>query len=167
MRIIITEEQLKIIRESMSVGPTGDLNINGGMDNIIGKRVGEIFSTIHGINIISNKVIVYSKFFESNGDSFSAMYEAEEYLRKEGYDKGSMYMDYPIPFMRVGKTGVNDNGSTIIKTKYGEERPLIITKYDRLSKENWDDMDGALLVDPENPDFRDGNVYIIFFNFPE
>jgi hypothetical protein len=35
-----------------------------------------------------------------------------------------------------------------------------------LGKDNWNDMDGVLLVDPENPDFRDGNVYAIFFNFP-
>jgi hypothetical protein len=35
-----------------------------------------------------------------------------------------------------------------------------------LSKENWDEMDGAILPDPENIDFRDGNVYLIFFNFP-
>jgi hypothetical protein len=55
----------------------------------------------------------------------------------------------------------------MIITKYGEERPLVITKYDRLSRENWDEMDGAILVDPENPDFRDGNTYVIFFNFPD
>jgi hypothetical protein len=76
-------------------------------------------------------------------------------------------MDYPIAFVEKGKTGVDDDGTTMIITKYGEERPLVITKYDRLSRENWDEMDGAILVDPENPDFRDGNTYVIFFNFPD
>jgi hypothetical protein len=69
--------------------------------------------------------------------------------------------------MKKGKTGVDDSGSTMIMTRYGEERPLVITKFDRLGKDNWNDMDGVLLVDPENPDFRNGNVYVIFFNFPE
>jgi hypothetical protein len=167
MKIIITENQMDLLREAMSIGPEGELNISsGGMDNIIGKKVGDVFGSIKGINIIANKVIAYSKFFEGDGSSFSAIGDAESYLRKEGYDNGSMYMDYPIAFMRAGKTGVNDNGSSMITTKHGEERALVITKYDRLSRENWDEMDGAILVDPENPDFRDGNVYVIFFNFP-
>lgn len=158
---------MDLLREAMSIGPEGELNISsGGMDNIIGKKVGDVFGSIKGINIIANKVIAYSKFFEGDGSSFSAIGDAESYLRKEGYDNGSMYMDYPIAFMRAGKTGVNDNGSSMITTKHGEERALVITKYDRLSRENWDEMDGAILVDPENPDFRDGNVYVIFFNFP-
>jgi hypothetical protein len=168
MRIRITERQMGLLREAMSVGPEGELNItSGGMDNIIGKKIGDVFGSIKGVNIISDKVIAYSKFFESNGSSFSAIRNAEEYLDSEGYDKGSMYMDYPIAFMKAGKTGVDDGGSTMITTKHGEKRPLVITKYDRLSRENWDEMDGAMLVDPENPDFRDGNVYVIFFNFPD
>ena len=168
MKIIITEKQMMTLRESMSVGPGGELNISsGGMDNIIGKKVGEVFGSIPGVSIISDKPIAYSKFFESDGSSFSAISKAEKYLSSEGYDKGSMYMNYPIAFMKKGKTGVSDSGSTMITTKYGEERPLVITKYDRLGRENWDEMDGAMLVDPENPDFRDGNVYVIFFNFPE
>lgn len=157
-----------LLREAMSVGPEGELNISsGGMDNIIGKKVGDVFGSTKGVNIISDKPIAYSKFFESNGSSFSAIRNAERYLESEGYDKGSMYMDYPIAFMKAGKTGVDDDGTTMITTKHGEERALVITKYDRLSRENWDEMDGAILVDPENPDFRDGNVYVIFFNFPE
>jgi hypothetical protein len=168
MKIIITEKQMDLLREAMSVGPEGELNISsGGMDNIVGKKVGEVFSKLPGINIIGDKVITYSKFFEGDGSSFSAISHAEKYLDDEGYDKGSMQMDYPIAFVEKGKTGVDDDGSTMIITKYGEERPLVITKYDRLSRENWDEMDGAMLVDPENPDFRDGNVYVIFFNFPD
>lgn len=167
MRIKITERQMGLLRESMSVGPEGELNISGGMNNIVGKKVGDIFGSVPGVGIISDKKIAYSKFFEGDGSSFSAISKAEKYLRDEGYDKGSMMMDYPIAFMMKGKTGVSDEGSTMIITNRGEERPLVITKYDRLGKKNWDEMDGVLLVDPENPDFRDGNVYVIFFNFPE
>ena len=168
MKIIITEKQMDLLREAMSVGPEGELNISsGGMDNIIGKKVGDVFGSIKGVNKISDKVIAYSKFFEGDGESFTAIGNAEDYLKSEGYDKGSMYMDYPIAFVEKGKTGVDDDGSTMITTKHGEERPLVITKYDRLSRENWDEMDGAILVDPENPEFRDGNTYVIFFNFPD
>lgn len=157
-----------LLGEAMSVGPEGELNISsGGMDNIIGKKVGDVFGSIKGVDIISDKVIAYSKFFEGDGESFTAIGNAENYLESEGYDKGSMYMDYPIAFVEKGKTGVDDDGSTMIITKYGEERPLVITKYDRLSGKNWDEMDGAILVDPENPDFRGGNTYVIFFNFPD
>jgi hypothetical protein len=168
MKIIITEKQMDLFREAMSIGPGGELNISsGGMDNIIGKKVGDVFGSIQGINIIADKVIAFSKFFEGDGSSFSAIGDAKSYLNNEGYDNGSMMMDYPIAFMKKGKTGVDDSGSTMIMTRYGEERPLVITKFDRLGKDNWNDMDGVLLVDPENPDFRNGNVYVIFFNFPE
>lgn len=167
MKIRITERQMGLIKESISIGPGGEMIISGGMDNIIGKKVGDVFGTIKGINIISNRIIKYSKYFEYNGVSFNAIHDAKEYLKEEGYENGSMYMSYPIPFMKMGKTGVDERGSTIITTKHGEKRPLVITKYDRLSKENWDDMDGAILADPNDPDFRDGNVYVIFFNLPD
>ena len=167
MKIIITEKQMDLLREAMSVGPEGELNISSDeMGNIVGKKVGEVFSKLPGINIIGNKVITYSKFFEGDGNSFSAFGKAQSFLSLDDYVMGSMQMDYPIPFVEYGKTAISDSGAAIITTKYGEERPLVITKYDRLSKENWDEMDGAILPDPENIDFRDGNVYVIFFNFP-
>ncbi len=74
-----------------------------------------------------------------------------------------MYMNYPIPFMLRGKTGIYEDGNTIITTKWGEERPLIITKFDRLGKKNWEEMDGVIISE----DFRNGDVYLLFFNFPE
>ena len=168
MKIKITERQIGLLSESMSVGPDGELNFSSDeMDNIIGKKVGDVFGSIPGINIIGNKLIAYYKFFQNNGGSFDAFYNAQSYLEDEGYVSGSMMMGYPIPFMMKGKTGVNDSGSTIIITKFGEERPLSITKFDRLSGKNWDDMDGVILPDPKNSNFRDNNVYVIFFNFPE
>jgi hypothetical protein len=157
-KFILTEEQLRFLSEMYGDKETAM--------NIIGKTVGEVFDT-PGINIISDKVITYAKYFDGENDSFNAISKAEEYLGNEGYDKGSMQMDYPIPFMKKGKTGMDDDGTTMIITKHGEERPLIITKYDRLGRKNWDEMDGAILPDPKNPDFRDGNVFLLFFEFPE
>ena len=157
-KFIINESQLKFIKEMYGDQET--------VMNIIGKTVGEVFDT-PGTNIINDKVITYAKYFDGENESFRAMGKAESYLESEGYDHGSMYMDYPIAFMKKGKTGVNDRGNTMIITKHGEERPLIITKFDRLSNENWNQMDGVILPDPKNPDFRDGNVFLVFFEFPE
>jgi len=130
--------------------------------DIIGKKVGEVFPNINGVYAISDRVIVYSKFFTAT-KTFNAISNAEKYLKDEGYENGSMYMNYPIPFMLRGKTGIDDEGNTIITTKWGEERPLIITKFDRLNKKNWEEMDGVIISD----DFRDGDVYLLFFNFPD
>lgn len=130
--------------------------------DIIGKPLGEVFEGMNGIRIIDDKIIAYAKFFEK-GDDFDAVNKAKRYLDSEGFDVGSMYMDYPIAFMIKGKTGTSDDGTTMIQTKHGEPRPLIITKYDRLNRENWDVMDGALISN----DFRNGDVYAIFFNFPD
>lgn len=152
MKYLITERQLNLVKETLESTEY----------NIIGKTVGEVFSDIKGINVISKKTMVYVKLFKKEYD-FSAMTKAGEYLSNEGYDKGSMYMDYPIPFMIKGKTGISNDGTTMITTKHGEQRPLIITKYDRLSYENWDEMDGCLL----SKDFREDDVYAVFFNFPE
>lgn len=130
--------------------------------DIIDKTVGEVFPNINGIYAISNRIIVYSKLFTPT-ETFDAIGNARKYLKEEGYDYGSMYMDYPIPFMLRGKTGIDEEGYTIITTKNGEEKPLIITKFDRLGKKNWEEMDGVIISE----DFRDGDVYVLFFNFPE
>jgi hypothetical protein len=138
------------------------LNENYTNYSIIGKKVGEIFKDIPGINMISDKVITYVKVFEKE-DDFSAYTKSSDFLTNEGYDKGSMYMNYPIPFMEKGKTGISNSGDTMIITKHGEQRPLVITKYDRLNSDNWNEMDGALL----SKNFRYDDVFIVFFNFPQ
>jgi hypothetical protein len=130
--------------------------------DIIDKTVGEVFPNINGVYAISNRIIVYSKFFPAT-ETFDAVGNARKYLKEEGYENGSMYMNYPIPFMLRGKTGIDEDGDTIITTKHGEERPLIITKFDRLGKKNWEEMDGVIISE----DFRNGDVYLLFFNFPE
>jgi hypothetical protein len=133
--------------------------------NIINKKVGEVFYDVSGINMIEDKVIAYSKFFERGGD-FDAIGKARDYLKSEGYEYGSMYMDYPIAFMKMGKTGITDDNkkpTTLLKLSSGEERPLVITKFDRLWSADWDNMDGAIISN----DMRNGDVYVIFFNFPD
>ena len=131
--------------------------------DMVGKYVGDVFGDINGVKPIKDKIITYVKLFKNDDDDFSAISKAEKFLKNEGYDKGSMYMNYPIPFMYKGKTGIDDSGTTIITTKWGEERPLVITKYDRLGQENWDEMDGVLL----SSSFRNDDVYVVFFNFPD
>jgi hypothetical protein len=127
---------------------------------LLGKTIGETFPG--KFKIISNKVIAYAKTFKAEGD-FSAFYNAESFLKDEGYCNGSMQRDSPIGFIKEGKFGVDDSGSTIINTKYNEERYMIITKWDRLSKENIDGLDGVILSD----NFRNGDVHVVFFIFPE
>lgn len=157
-KFILTEEQLRFLSEMYGDKETA-------MD-IIGKPVGDVFSS-PGINIIADKTITYAKFFDGKGESFEAIGNARTYLDSEGYDKGSMFMDYPIAFVKKGKLPMDDDGTTLVTTKHGEERPLVITKFDRLSPSNWNEMDGAILPDPNNPDFRDGNCFLVFFEFPE
>jgi hypothetical protein len=130
---------------------------------IIGKKVSDVFNDYEGIHHIKDKTITYSKLFKHTGEDFSAINMSRNYLGSEGYDMGSMQRDYPIAFMINGKTGVNEYGNTVITTKYGEERPLIVTKFDKLNQDNWDTMDGALL----SKDFREGDVHVIFFIFPD
>jgi hypothetical protein len=134
--------------------------------DIVGKKMGDIFPNNPGINKIRNKIITYAKFFEG-GEEFKGYYSSKEYLRMEGYESGSMMRDYPIPFMKMGKTNVDNRGNTIIITKYEEERPLIITKYDALSQESFDELDGVIIPSPDQNSMRDGNIYVVFFNFPD
>jgi hypothetical protein len=138
------------------------LNENYTNYSIIGKKIGDVFKDVPGVNIISDKVITYVRVFETDKE-FSGYNDASDYIKDEGYTKGSMYMNYPIPFMLNGKNGTNESGDTIITTKNGEERPLVITKYDRLNRDNWDEMDGAIL----SKNFRYDNVFVVFFNFPK
>lgn len=133
---------------------------------IVGKKMGDIFPFNPGINKIRNKIITYAKFFEG-GEEFKAYYSAKEYLRMEGYESGSMMRDYPIPFMKMGKTNVDHRGNTMIVTKYEEDRPLIITKYDALSEESFNELDGVIIPAPDKNNMREGNIYVVFFTFPD
>jgi len=104
---------------------------------------------------------VYSKrIFPSSeqgdeSDTFRAINGAENFLKDAGYLKGSMALDYPIGFIRPEKTNDGD-----MITKHGEERAFIITKWDRLSQEQKDELDGIIIP---NPDFRNGGAAVLFF----
>ena len=132
---------------------------------IIGKKMGDVFSG-PGTNQLGNRTITYAKLFEG-GSEFSGYYSAKEYLRNEGYESGSMYMNWPIAFMLKGKTRLDNRGNTMIVTKWEEERPLLITKFDALSQENIDELDGVIIPAPDGSTMRDGNVFVVFFVFPD
>ncbi len=132
--------------------------------NVVGKKIGEVFIDNKGISEIRNKTITYAKFFPSTGD-FSAISNAEEYLKSEGFVKGSMYMDYPIGFIQAGKFGVNDQGESMIVDKWGDQRPFGITKWDRMSQELINNLNGVIIPAPSEG-MRDGSIYVVFFEFP-
>ena len=148
-------------------------------EGIVGKTVVQAFPQMEDkLWGIKDKQIQYAKFFPSRG-TFTAVGDAEKYLKNEGYTKGSMYMDYPIGFIKNGKFGVDTSSyevadsagnistktmnSTLMPTKHGEQRPMSITKWDRLGPEQHDMLDGVILSE----DFREGDCYVVFFVFPE
>lgn len=132
---------------------------------IIGKKMGEVFSGPGSLQL-DGRTITYAKLF-GGGSDFSAYYSAKEYLRMEGYESGSMYLNHPIAFMLKGKTKLDNRGNTMIVTKWDEERPLLITKFDALSQENIDELDGVIIPAPGGSTMRDGNVFVVFFVFPD
>lgn len=144
------------------------LRENATHHDIIGKKVGEVFNPkdFNGIYPIADKTITYAKFFPAKGeDNFTAHSNAESYLESEGYVCGSMYSDYPIGFIKEGKFGMSDDGtSSVIIDKWGNGRPFTITKWDRMSSELMDKLDGIMIPDKR---FRGGNAYVVFFEFPE
>jgi hypothetical protein len=44
---------------------------------------------------------------------------------------------------------------------------LIITKYDALSPESFAELDGVIIPAPDQNSMREGNIYVVFFNFPD
>jgi len=153
MKYILLESQIIALKESVT------------MLDIINKKVGDVFP--NSPFSIHDRTITYAKFFkggETEDDSFKAVRNAENFLDSEGYSKGSMESNNPIFFIKAGKLGVNDLGSSIMTVKGGEERAVVITKWSRLTIDNINnDIDGVLLSD----DFRDGDVQAIFFTFPD
>lgn len=105
----------------------------------------------------TGRIIQYAVYFEPMG-IFQALNAAKEWLNKEGYASGSMYMNYPIIFKK------DSGGNCSVTTKHGEQRPVIITKWDRISPAQFQQFDG--LLEPVD-DFREGGVRVIFYEFPE
>ena len=76
------------------------------------------------------------KLFTGNGDDFSAFHEAEEFVRRNGFDIGSMESKNPI----------------------GIHRNATISKWTRMSREEQESLDGRM----ESEDFRNGHVTVLF-----
>ncbi|TDF42481.1 hypothetical protein EYS14_03600 [Alteromonadaceae bacterium M269] len=75
-------------------------------------------------------MMCFEKYFEGDGTTFSAKYEAENWLRDNGYSYGSSCVNGP---------------QGVIK---GE---AYISKWYNLSVEEREEMDGALYADREGP----------------
>lgn len=105
----------------------------------------------------TGRIIQYAVYFEPTG-TFSALNTAKEWLNKEGYASGSMYMNYPIIFKK------DSGGNCSVTTKWGEQRPVAITKWDRISPAQFQQFDGVL--EPVD-EFREGGVRVIFYVFPD
>ena len=131
---------------------------------ILGKKVSDFFDG-PGTNRIDNEVIKYAKFFKGDG-SFSAFYSAKEYLNSEGYESGSMQRNYPIAFIKKNKLKTDVRGNTIIDTKYENDRPFIISKFENLTNDNLKNIDGIILpITGENGDEK--SMLVLFFVFPD
>ena len=102
-----------------------------------------------------NKPVQYAVEFKPTED-FRAIHLADKFLKDEGYVHGSMNMDMPMII-------VKGDGDTEIMTRYKEERPVVITKWDRLSPSEYEQLDGVIVTDEEG--FRDGGVVVLLFNY--
>ena len=104
------------------------------------------------------RVVEYALHFEAAGD-FTAIHNAEEWLKENGYAHGSMMSDYPMAIMK-------GDASQQITTKFKEQRAICITKWDRLDSNNYETLDGVIIPD-EDCDLRGGGAYILLFVFPD
>ena len=84
--------------------------------------------------------IAATKEFTSTG-TFTAIREAEEYLRENGYTVGSMCRNEPIGFADA-------------------ENYKYVAKWYNINVEDRKLLDGVIISN----DFREGNVQILFFN---
>jgi len=89
----------------------------------------------------TGRQVQYAVYFKPSG-TFGAVTEAREWLKTEGYVIGSMCGDEPIGFSKVAD---------------------YIAKWRNISPIEWKKLDGILISD----DFREGDVKILFFVFPE
>lgn len=89
-----------------------------------------------------NKKNMWFKYFKNNGDTFSAIRLAENFLKEHGYSYGSMECSEPIG---VAKGDV------------------YIGKWTRIPIKERDNLDGTI----ESKDFRDGDVCIFLKQRPE
>lgn len=127
--------------------------------DLMGKTPAEIQASNPELQLntakIINKPVQYAVEFKPTED-FRAIHLADKFLKDEGYVHGSMSMDMPMIV-------VKGDGDTEVMTRYKEERPVVITKWDRLSPSEYDQLDGIIVTDEEG--FRDGGVVVLLFNY--
>lgn len=172
-KIIITESQLKSIIKKI-----GDNKINEGafVDDdgnlvgfesedqkvtrfdLFGMTPAQIKESYPNLMISSadriDKPIQYAVEFKSTG-GFSAIGNAEAFVKEEGFVKGSMNGDEPMLVVR-------GDSDTEVELYGGGTRPAIITKWERIIG-YMDQLDGIIITDEVG--YRDGNAIVLFFNY--
>jgi hypothetical protein len=172
-KIIITESQLKSIMKKI-----GGKNLNEGafVDDdgklmgfegeeekvtrfdLFGMTPDEIREAYPSIIISSadriKKPVQYAVEFKAT-DDFSAYRNAERFVREEGFVNGSMNMSAPILVVRGDK-------DTEVEIFGGGTRAALITKWDRMIG-HMDQLDGIIVTDGDG--YRNGNVFVLFFNY--
>ena len=128
--------------------------------DLVGKTPAEIKSAYPELKLntatMIKKPVQFAVEFKPTED-FRAIHLADKFLKDEGYVHGSMNMDMPMLVVR-------GDGDTEVRTRYqGEERAAVITKWDRLSPNEYDQLDGVIVTDEEG--FRDGGVVVLLFNY--
>jgi hypothetical protein len=101
-----------------------------------------------------DKPIQYAVEFKSTG-GFSAISNAEAFVKEEGFVKGSMNGDEPMLIVRGDK-------DTEVMTYGDVPRAAIITKWERIIG-YMDQLDGIIITDEVG--YRDGNAIVLFFNY--
>lgn len=89
----------------------------------------------------TGRQVQYAVYFKPSG-TFDSITKAREWLKNKGYVIGSICGDKPIGFSR----GVD-----------------YIAKWINITPIEWKKLDGILISD----DFREGDVKVLFFVFPE
>jgi len=107
------------------------------MDKTQAIRVLDVFMTVTKREILSRKVFKAPK----NDDSFTAITEATEFLKKNGYNVGSMQRDNPIAIAPANKY------------EY-------IAKWGNIDPSEWKNIAGLLLSD----NFRGADVELLMFD---
>jgi hypothetical protein len=98
-----------------------------------------------GRNIADFKVYSVKKFpkidVANEDDTFGPITAAEDWLKQNGYIKGSMQRDAPIGFADASKYNY-------------------ISKWRNMNPKDWESLDGVIIPDPE---FREGGAILLFF----
>jgi hypothetical protein len=101
-----------------------------------------------------DKPVQYAVEFKAV-DDFSAINNARNFVKDEGFVNGSMNIDEPMLIVR-------GDSDTEIEVYGGGTRAAIITKWERIGG-YMDQLDGIIITDEAG--FRNGNAIVLFFNY--